>query len=165
MPWANNSRTWSSAAWKHLVVLLVIAFDDLKSPQTRQHVAADQCVVQVIGNGRLSSGAELAHRFLQDQVGHPRHPVELVKVTAGALDDLESFRQFPERLNRGVIQPRYAGFGHRPVRMFCAAKGARQVSHNGTVRERPTISAPPQFARFSRDSATDQALPTARAGL
>jgi hypothetical protein len=72
-------------------------------PPVRQHVAADQAGVDLLGQLVVPGRAQHRDALLQGQVGRPGQLVERVQVAAGPLHRLQCLADLSERVDRGRV--------------------------------------------------------------
>ena len=105
-----------------VVVGAVVGLDDLEGPQARQHVAADEHLVDLVGELGVPGLPQVVEGLLELKVGLPGAAVEGVEVPAGLLEHLERGRQLAERGHRLVADP----VGHRVARRPLGVAGGAE---------------------------------------
>lgn len=83
-------------------VVVVEIFDDLKRPTSFEDVAADQFLLQFVGDLAVTRLPQFVHSIPEQKVGVTHHLMERVEVAACALQTLQRFGQFPDR-GHGVV--------------------------------------------------------------
>lgn len=86
------------------VIPIVIVFDNLETPTTGQHIAANQVARYLIGQIDVSGVAKLLYRGIKHQVSAAGQLMKCEQVAAGLLDRLESLRHFAGSFHRRIVR-------------------------------------------------------------